>query len=95
MRYKLTKQALKTLVKLEKSDKKTGERIAKKIVQRSRGEISGEAIKGSTDYEKIRVGKYRIISTVKDDVLWVFIIEKRETVYDTFAHLMKNSDLLN
>ncbi len=91
LKYKLSRQAKKSLDKLEKSDKKTGERIAKKIIQLSRGEITGEALRGATNYSKVRVGKYRIISTIQDDILLVFIIEKRETVYRTFEHLFRNT----
>lgn len=91
MRYKLLKQARKSLIKLEKSDKKTGERIVRKIIQLSRGEITGEALKGATHFSKVRVGKYRIISTVEDGILLIFIIEKRESVYKTFEHFLKQS----
>jgi len=44
---------------------------------------------------KVRVGKFRLIHTTVDGVLIVAIIEKRETVYQTFKHLMGNSDFLN
>ena len=43
----------------------------------------------------MRFGKFRLIHTTIDDVLIVDIIEKREAVYQTFEHLIKNSDFLN
>jgi len=43
----------------------------------------------------VRVGKFRLIHTTVDGMLIVAIIEKRETVYQTFKHLMGNSDFLN
>jgi len=89
LKIKLSKRAFKVLGKLEKSDPKTAVRIVKKIDQLSNKEIKGEPLQGVTDYAKSRVGKYRIITTIQDDTLMVFIIEKRETVYKTFQHLLQ------
>lgn len=91
IKVKLSKQAKKSLEKLERSDNTTARRIGLKISKLSRGEIIGEPLKGATNYSKVRVGKFRIISTIQDDVLLVFIIEKRESVYQTFQHLLKNT----
>ena len=90
LNYKLSKQALKSLTKIEKSDKKLAQRIDQKILLLRRGEVVGEALQGATDYSKVRVGKYRIISTVRDNILLVYIIEKRESVYQTFQHMLKD-----
>jgi mRNA-degrading endonuclease RelE of RelBE toxin-antitoxin system len=90
LNYRLSKQALKSLTKIEKSDKSLARRIDQKIVQLRKQEITGEALQGASDYSKVRVGKYRIISTVRDNMLWVYIIEKRESVYQTFQHFLRN-----
>ncbi|MFT5610062.1 MAG: mRNA-degrading endonuclease RelE of RelBE toxin-antitoxin system [Polaribacter sp.] len=90
LNYRLSKQALKSLSKIEKSDKNLARRIDQKIVQLREQEITGEALQGASDYSKVRVGKYRIISTVRDNMLWVYIIEKRESVYQTFQHFLRN-----
>jgi mRNA-degrading endonuclease RelE of RelBE toxin-antitoxin system len=90
LNYRLSKQALKSLTKIEKSDKKLARRIDPKIVQFRKEEITGEAVQGASDYSKVRVGKYRIISTVRDNMLLVYIIEKRESVYQTFQHFLRN-----
>jgi mRNA-degrading endonuclease RelE of RelBE toxin-antitoxin system len=37
--------------------------------------------------KRIRAGKYRLIYTYQEEILLITIIEKRETVYQTFAHL--------
>jgi mRNA-degrading endonuclease RelE of RelBE toxin-antitoxin system len=88
--YRLSKQALKSLSKLEKSDKSLARRIDQKIVQLRKQEITGEALQGASDYSKVRVGKYRIISMVRDNMLLVYIIEKRESVYQTFQHFLRD-----
>lgn len=56
---------------------------------------TGEKLQGHSKFEKSRVGKYRLISTVRDSVLIIAIVEKRETVYETFEHLLKNSNFLD
>lgn len=88
--YRLSKQAQKSLTKIEKSDKSLARRIDQKIIQLRKQEITGEALQGASDYSKVRVGKYRIISTVRDNMLLVYIIEKRESVYKTFQHFLRN-----
>ena len=44
--------------------------------------------------KKIRFSKYRIIYTFDETTVTVAIVDKRETVYQTFAHLIKNSNFL-
>jgi len=89
LKRKLSKRALKVLVKLEKSDPKIAVRIVNKIDQLCSQEITGEPLQGASDYAKTRVGKYRIITSIQEDTLLVFIIEKRDSVYQTFQHLLK------
>ncbi len=93
--YRLTKQAVKQLKKLNKSDKNTAIRIKSALLLLSEGDITGETLQGFPDYFKVRIGKFRLIHTTIDGVLIIAIIEKRETVYKTFKHLMENSDFLN
>jgi len=88
--YKLSKSAIRSLTKIERSDPKTALRIDEKITQLRTQELKGIPLKGASNYSRVRVGKYRIISTIRDDILLVFIIEKRETVYDTFDHFLKS-----
>ena len=94
MNLKLTKQAEKKLRKINKSDNKTAKRIKQAIFSIRDGEVSGESLKGYTNFKKYRVGKYRLIYTTVDNELWITIIEKRETVYLTFKHLFEKSDFL-
>lgn len=93
--YRLTKQALKQLKKLNKSDKNTAIRIKSALLLLSDKGVMGEALQGYPDFFKVRVGKFRLIHTTIDGVLIIAIIEKRETVYTTFKHLIENSDFLN
>jgi len=91
---KLTKQALKALKLLSKNDIKTAKRL-KSIIEKLRcNSIAGESLQGYSRFKKIRAGKYRLIYTDQEELVLVAIIEKRETVYQTFAHLLKNSSFL-
>ena len=91
---KLTKQALKALKKLSKNDIKTAKRL-KSIIEKLRSNsITGESLQGYSQYKKIRAGKYRLIYINQEELILIAIIEKRETVYHTFAHLFKNSSFL-
>ncbi len=90
--YKLTKKAVKDLTKINKADNKTAKRIKAAIISLRKGEIKGESLTGATQFKKYRIGKYRLIYTVVDNVLLIIIIEKRETVYATFKHLFDKSN---
>ena len=91
---KLTKQALKALKKLSKNDIKTAKRL-KSIIEKLRSNsITGESLQGYSQFKKIRAGKYRLIYINQEELVLIAIIEKRETVYQTFAHLLKNSSFL-
>jgi mRNA-degrading endonuclease RelE of RelBE toxin-antitoxin system len=93
--YKLTKQAFKTLTALAKNDPKTAKKL-KEIIEKLRQDlISGESLQGYSQFKKIRAGKFRLIYTLQEEIVLVAIIEKRETVYQTFEHLFKHSDFLN
>lgn len=92
--YKLTKQAFKALKSLSKNDIKTAKKI-KTIIEKLRSNsIAGESLQGYSKFKKIRAGKYRLIYMDQEELVLIAIIEKRETVYQTFAHLFKNSSFL-
>lgn len=93
--YKLTKQALKTLIQLAKDNPKIASSIKAVIMKLREDLIEGESLKGYATFKKIRTGKYRLIYTLREDVLLIAIIEKRETVYATFEHLFKKSSMFD
>jgi len=93
--YKLTKQAFKQLKLLAKNNRKVAERLKVVIMQLREDLISGESLQGYSQFKKIRVGRFRLIYTLKDEILLITIIEKRETVYQSFEHLLKNSNFLD
>ena len=93
--YKLTKQAFKQLKLLAKNDRKTAEKLKEVILQLREDLTSGESLQGYSQFKKIRVGKFRLIYTFQEELLLIAIIEKRETVYQTFEHLFKNSSFLD
>ncbi len=57
--------------------------------------ISGESLQGYSQFKKVRAGKFRLIYTFQEELILIAIIEKRETVYETFEHLFKNSKFLD
>ena len=93
--YKLTKQAFKRLKLLAKNDIKTAKKLKEVILQLREDLINGESLQGYSKFKKIRVGKFRLIYTFQEETILIAIIEKRETVYQTFEHLFKNSDFLD
>ncbi len=93
--YKLTKQALKTLTQLAKDNPKVASSIKLIITKLREDSLEGESLKGYALFKKIRAGKYRLIYTLRNDILLIAIIEKRETVYATFEHLFKNSSMFD
>ncbi len=93
--YKLTRQALKQLKLLAKNEIKTAKKLKDVIIQLREDLISGESLQGYSKFKKIRVGKFRLIYTLQEEILLIAIIEKRETVYKTFEHLLKNSSFLD
>ena len=93
--FRITKQGLRELKKLSKSNPNMVNRIGNVIQNIRRGEKIGGTLQVYTEFRKVRVGKYRLIHTEIDQIVIIAIIEKRETVYDTFSHLLKNSNFLN
>ena len=92
----LTKQAGKKLKLINKSTPKIAKLIKKSLLLLAEDVelIRGEPLQGYIKFKKFRVGKYRIIYTYNEDTVTVAILEKREIVYQTFEHLIKNSNLL-
>lgn len=93
--YKLTKQAFKKLKKLSTSNIQTAKQIKNAINKLRQDLIVGETLQGFSNFRKIRIGSFRLIYTFQEDIIIIAIIEKRESVYQTFAHLVKKSDFLN
>lgn len=93
--YRLTKQAAKKLKKLASSDPKLATQIADHIIDLRQDLIMGEPLSVYTAFKKIRVRNFRIIYTLAEEILLIAIIDKRETVYQTFEHLFKNTDQLD
>ncbi len=92
--YRFTKQAFKALKLLSKNDSKRAKKL-KDIIQRLRSSsIEGESLQGYSQFKKIRSGKFRLIYTNQEEFVLIALIEKRESVYQTFAHLLKNSKFL-
>ena len=92
--YKLSKQAFKQLKLLVKNDIKTAKKIKEVIELLRKDSISGVSLQGYSQFKKIRIGKFRLIYTFQKELILITIIEKRETVYQTFEHLFKNSSIL-
>jgi mRNA-degrading endonuclease RelE of RelBE toxin-antitoxin system len=65
--YRLTKQALKQLKKLNKSDKNKAIRIKSVLFLLIEKDITGEVLQGYSSFFKFRVGKFRLIYTTIDD----------------------------
>ena len=89
--YKFTKQAFKKLTDLSKNEPKIASHIKEIITNLRLDLIEGESLTGYAEFKKLRAGKYRLIYTLRGEVLLIAIIEKRETVYATFKHLFKKS----
>lgn len=89
--YKFTKQAFKTLTDLSKNSPKIASHIKEIITNLRLDLIEGENLTGYAEFKKLRAGKYRLIYTLRGEVLLIAVIEKRETVYATFKHLLKKS----
>lgn len=83
---KFSKKSQKQFNKLPKEIKlRVKDLLYKKINNYSSPKSIGEALQGDlSGYWKYRVGKYRLIAEIKDEIITILIlkIEKRETVYD-------------
>jgi mRNA-degrading endonuclease RelE of RelBE toxin-antitoxin system len=93
--YKFTKQAFNTLTKLSKNAPKIASNIKKMITDLRQDLIEGESLTGYAEFKKLRAGKYRLIYTLRGEILLIAIIEKRETVYAKFKHLFKKSSAID
>ena len=89
--YKFTKQVFKKLTDLSKNAPKIASHIKEIITNLRLDLIEGENLTGYAEFKKLRAGKYRLIYTLRREVLLIAVIEKRETVYATFKHLLKKS----
>jgi len=85
-----TKSAEKSLRKLAESDQRIAKQIKLKLLALLQEPQPQESLKmnGSTEYSRVRVGKYRIIYRFDEAMLYVVLIAKREIVYEEFARLM-------
>ena len=94
---RLTKQAKKKLQIIQKSHPKIAKTLSVIILglKCEVETVKGESLQGYSEFKKIRVSKYRIIDTFDAETVTVAIVDKRETVYQTFVHLMKNSNFLD
>ncbi|NOQ63109.1 MAG: hypothetical protein GQ582_01190 [Methyloprofundus sp.] len=77
-----------------KNDIKTAKKIKEVIELLRKDSISGVSLQGYSQFKKVRIGKFRLIYTFQKELILIAIIEKRETVYQTFEHLFKNSSIL-
>ena len=93
--YELTKQAIKQFKKIVKSDMKMAKQIKKALSLIDNEEALGETLQGYSEFFKVRVGKYRLIHTIIDDIRIIALVEKRETVYKTFRHLLEKSSFFD
>ncbi|VAW41476.1 hypothetical protein MNBD_GAMMA01-1715 [hydrothermal vent metagenome] len=81
--YRLTKQALKQLKKLVKSDIKIARRIKKALLLIDAEENLVESLQGHSECFKVRIGKYRLIHTKINNVIIIALIPKsRYRKYD-------------
>ena len=92
----LTKQAKKKLQAIQKSAPKVAKKISEQILHLKEDDnvLLFESLQGYSEFKKIRFSKYRIIYTFDETTVTVAIVDKRETVYETFTHLIKNSNFL-
>ncbi|MEM3762073.1 MAG: type II toxin-antitoxin system RelE/ParE family toxin [Archaeoglobaceae archaeon] len=69
---------------LQKLDVETRARIKEKLIKLSENPFSipYKKIKGRENTYSIRVGKYRIIYTLRREEIWILKIDKRERVYE-------------
>ena len=84
MKYKVEfkRSAAKALKSIPKSDQK---RIAAKIDSLAEGfpDPNTTKLKGNNPFHKVRIGNYRIIYEIQDDVLFILIVKigHRKDIY--------------
>ena len=81
-RVQITPKALKQIAKLDKSERLRIERFLKVTLDRDNPRAVGRALVGKP-FWRYRVGDYRILASIEDDVLVVLIVaaEHRRSVY--------------
>ncbi len=85
MDFELSPQADKFLKKLSKSNKQDVRRILDKIHEITVDPYSFEYLQSEGKRRKARVGKYRIIFTIKSNVLcFIVLIDYRKNIYKKF-----------
>ena len=81
-RIELKRSATKALKKIPKADRK---RIAEKIDSLAEGPPNPEItkMKGNNPFHKVRVGDYRIVYEIQEDVLLILIVKigHRKDIY--------------
>ena len=81
-RIKVQRSAAKTIEKIPKLDRK---RIGKKIDSLAKRLPSADTtkMKGNNPFHKVRVGDYRIVYEIQDDVLLILIVKvgHRKDIY--------------
>ncbi len=93
LNLRFSKQATKKLKFLEKGDVKVAKDISQKIKELTDEPLPDSCIrlKGYFLY-RVRVNFYRIIYEykVENDFIFIFVIEKRDKVYDLLKNLGEN-----
>jgi mRNA interferase RelE/StbE len=87
-----SKEAVKFLKKLNKSDKKLAKQIVSKIVELQANTKIASSIEliNYSPFRRIRVGKYRIIYKYDEQYVYIVVINKREIVYKNLNKLFDN-----
>ncbi len=85
MDIKYSEKAVKQIKKILQGDRKSAERILKTIEAFSRepsGQFDIKILKGKyEDLKRLRVGSYRVIFEIIENVMWVYEIKHRQEAY--------------
>jgi mRNA interferase RelE/StbE len=83
LNIKLSLESHRTLTKLLPSNLKTAKRIVEKLDQLAAdpNSIGSKTLTGHAGFKRFRTGDYRVVFTIKDQDLLVFIIDHRSKVY--------------
>lgn len=84
----LSKQALKKLSIISKSDQEHASLIKKKLILISKKEVELVQLKWYKWIYKERVWKYRIIFNYTKSHVNIIILERRDLVYNLVSHLL-------
>jgi len=82
LRVEITPKALKQVAKFDKSTRLRIERFLKQVLDRENPRSQGRALVGEP-FWRYRVGDYRVLASIEDDVLLVLVVdvEHRRSVY--------------